>query len=99
MPTPSKKKLPESTARTFRAEYLAKIREKKTQPNGDNSVGLCIKALPMKRQERPLLLGEKLDETVQEVIRETCKTGGVSNTAIVVAAIKGILMEKNPSLL
>ena len=75
--------LSESTARKFRDEYLAKMKEKiKDNPS---PVSPCIEALPTRRQGRPLLLGQKLDETVQEVIRDTRKAGGVINTTTVVA--------------
>lgn len=55
-----------------------------------------IKVLPMKRQGRPLLLGEKLHETIPGFIRET---GLVINTSVVVAMPMGIVSAKDPSLL
>ena len=94
----SQKNLPESTAREFRDEYLAKTKE---MMKDDAASGLSspIKVLQTKRQGRPLLLGQTLDEIVQEVIRDTRKAGGVINTMIVVATAKGIITAKNPSLL
>ena len=51
------------------------------------------------QEKSPLLLGQELDEVVQEVIRDTRRSGGVINTTIVVAPIKGVLSAKNPLLL
>ena len=58
-----------------------------------------IKVLPTKRQGRPLPLGKKLHETVQGLIRETRKAGGVINTSVVVAMPMGIVSAKDASLL
>ena len=58
-----------------------------------------IKVLPTKRQGRPLLVGQKLDETIQGFIRETRKAGGVINTSVVVAMAMGIITSKDPSFL
>ena len=55
--------------------------------------------LPTKKQGRPLLLGQKLDQVVQEVIRDTRTAGGVINTTSVVATTKGVISAKNPTLL
>ena len=72
--------IPESTARKLRAEYLRqfKIEVETKCPSSSPH----IKVLPMKRQRRPLLLGKKLDETIQGFIRETRKAGGVINTSM-----------------
>ena len=55
--------------------------------------------LPTKRQGTPLLVGQKLDETIQDFIRETRKAGGVINTSVVVAMAMGIKTSKDPTLL
>ena len=51
-----------------------------------------------KSLEGPLLLGENLDATVREFVESLRKVGGVVNS-IVMAAAKGIVAAKNPSLL
>ena len=64
-----------------------------------SALSSSIQVLPTKRQGRPLLLGQKLDKIVREVIRDTWKAGGVINTTIVVAIAKDIITAKNPLLL
>ena len=90
------KKIPESTARRLKNEYLAKVKEEICD---GSSPGDPIRLLPTKKQGRPLLLGQELDEVVQEVIRDTRRAGGVINTTIVVATTKGVISAKNPTLL
>ena len=87
--------VPESTARKLRDEYLKKLKE----VSQDSSASMTVKSLPTKRQGRPLLLGQTLDETVQRFISDTRKTGGVINTTVVVATARGIVSAKDPSLL
>ena len=76
--------IPESTARKLRAEYLRQLKiEVETE---GPSCSPHIKVLPTKRQGRPLLLGEKLDETIRGFIRETRKAGVVPMTMSIVSA-------------
>ena len=63
------------------------------------SSGDLIKVLPTKRHVRPLLFGQELDKVVQQVVRDSCRSGGVINTTIVVATTKGVVSAKNPLLL
>ena len=42
------------------------------------------------KQGRPLLLGQALDESVQDYVTSMRTVGGVVNTAIVMAAAEGI---------
>ena len=58
-----------------------------------------VKSLHTKPQGRPLLLGKQLDKSVQEYIDAMRNTGGVVNTAIVMAAARGVIASKNPGLL
>ena len=58
-----------------------------------------IKKLPTKAQDRPLLLGEKLDQAVQEYINNLRKVGRSVNSVIVLAAANGIVAAKDRSLL
>ena len=93
------KNVPESSARKLRAEYLRQLKtEVETEDAKSSSPCTSIKVLPTKRQGRPLLVGQKLDETIQGVIRETRKAGGVINTSVVVAMAMGIITSKDPSL-
>ena len=79
------RKILERTARKLKKEYLAKLKEEICD---GSSSGDPIKVLPTKRWEGPLLLGQKLDEIVEEVVRDTRRSGGVINTTIVVATTK-----------
>lgn len=88
--------LPESTARKLKKEYLAKLKE---QVRDSSSSVEPIRLLPTKKQGRPLLLGQELDQVIQEVIRDIRRSGGVVNTTIVVATTRGVISAKNPSLL
>ena len=57
-----------------------------------------IKELPRKKQGRPLLLPDELDHQIQEYLKDLRKRGMPINTAVVVAAAEGILLNKNASL-
>jgi len=46
-----------------------------------------------------LLIGEDLDRQVQQFIREVQASGGVVNTAITLAAAKGIVLAEDANLL
>lgn len=48
---------------------------------------------------RPLLLGDDLDKQVREYVKYLQERGGVVNTAVVIAAAEGIVMNKNANLL
>ena len=56
-------------------------------------------SVPKKVCGRPLLLGEDLDVTLREFFESLRKVGGVVNTSIVIAAVEGMVVAKNPSLL
>ena len=78
----SDRKLPESTARRFKLEYLSALKDKVS----DHENGVFrdtppeVTALPTKAQGRPLLLGKELDNIVQEYIKSTRKAKGVVNS-------------------
>ncbi len=84
----------ESTCRRLRSEYLAQLKIQKQK--GSDGV---IKALPTKQQGRPLLLGQELDNSVQDYIEALRVLGGVVNTHIVMAATVGIIKAKDITLL
>ena len=56
-------------------------------------------SLPTKPQGRPVLLGQVLDEDVQEYVRSQRAVGGVVNTAIVRAGAEGIILARDRSVL
>ena len=58
-----------------------------------------INKLCEKRWGRPLLIGEDLDHQVQQFIREVQASGGVVNTALTLAATKGIVLAEDANLL
>ena len=53
---------------------------------------LTVNELPMKKKGRPLLLGKKLDDAVQEYILKLRDHGSAINTAIVIAVAKGLAL-------
>ena len=94
----SDRKLPETTARRLKSEYLLAM---KTQLKGckeDDTVPQ-VSSLSKKPQGRPLLLGQELDKSVQDYINALRKVGGVVNTAIVIAAAHGIVGARSTVLL
>jgi hypothetical protein len=103
------KKVPETTARRLKTEYLQKMKEL-VKGGGvaggsgdagiteDNAVAV-VKILPTKAQGRPLLLGAELDKSVQEYVSALRVAGGVVNTAIVQAAALGIVGARDSGLL
>jgi len=57
-----------------------------------------VKELPRKKQGRPFLLPDELDHQVQEYVKDLRKRGLPINSAVVIAAAEGILMNKNATL-
>ena len=57
-----------------------------------------VKELPRKKQGRPFLLPDELDHKVQVYLKDLRKRGLPINSAVVVAAAEGILMNKNATL-
>ena len=58
-----------------------------------------IKSLLSKHQGRMLLLGKKLDQTIQEYIANLRAVGGVVNIFIVIGAARGIICARNSDVL
>ena len=58
-----------------------------------------IKCLPSKHQGRPLLLGKKLDQAIQEYITNLRAVGEVVNVSIVIGAARGIICTQNSDVL
>ena len=88
-------RVPESTTRKYRDLY---IRELERQHTSETSSIPCVSSLPAKNQGRPLLLGE-FDSRVCEYIVRLRQAGGVVNTAVVMAAMHGIVLSHDGTLL
>ena len=84
-------KVPETTARRLKSEHLLKLKD---ECRGESTVPE-VKSLHTKPQGRPLLLGKQLDKSVQEYIDAMRKVGGVVNTAIVMAAARGVIASRH----
>ena len=82
--------LKESTVRTWKTKYTEGLRKRKPLP---------IKALPDRKQGRPLLLGDELDTAVQAYVESIRKLGGVVNTAIVLGGAEAIIADRDRTLL
>ena len=83
--------LKESTVRTWK--YTEGLRKRKPMEP------LPIKALPDRKQGRPLLLGDELDTAVQAYVESIQKLGGVVNTAIVLGGAEAIITDRDRTLL
>ena len=102
-------KVPKPTARRLKKEYLVRLNEVYTEqkkllstlPNNSERNQINKKLLT-KAQGKPLLLGEKLDQAVQEYITNLRKVGRSVNSVIVLAAandVIGVIAAKDKSLL
>lgn len=80
----------EATVRNFKRVYLSKLKA----GNDPDS----ITSFPDRALGRPLLIGE-FDHEVFEYIKQLRAAGGVVNRNIVLAAARGIISHKKPSLL
>ena len=94
----SDRKIPETTARRLKSEYLLVMKAQINESKKDGTVPQ-VSSLSKKPQGRPLLLGQELDKSVQDYINAMRKVGGVVNTAIVIAAANGIVAARSPALL
>ena len=89
-------KISESTVRNIKSAYLKEIHSPKRKLNLDESEVL---ELTPKKRGRKLMLGDELDENVKKMVNSVRNSGGVINSAIVMAAGKGIVLAKDRSLL
>ena len=76
----------ESTVRGLKQAYLTERRRKWLMEDED----LTVHELPIQKKGRPLLLGKKLDDAVQEYILKLREHGSAINTVIVVAVARGL---------
>ena len=51
--------------------------------------------LPLKKQGRPLLLGDSLDLKLQQYVLKVREHSGGVSSALVMAAVKGLILNKN----
>ncbi len=84
----------ESTVHSFRTLYR-EVMLKKRQA-GES---LVVRELPSKQRGRPVLIGKKLDDMVQDYILSVRVGGGMINTPIVIAGSQGIVKTIDRSML
>ena len=85
------KNLKESSIRDWQDAYLKKFKNKlkKAKPGEEVSV----KELPSKKCGRPVLLGTKMDECLQQLLLGMRSQGTPVGTTTVTGAAQGILMK------
>ena len=86
--------LKETLVRRLKNEYRASMK----RPRDDTSTK-DVQELPSKKAERPLLLGNDLDKQVREYVKYLRERSTAVNTAVVIAAAEGIIMNKDANLL
>ena len=86
--------LKETSVRRLKNLY----RENLKKPGGDNSDNVQ-ELMTGQKIGRPLILGDDLDRQVREYVKYLRERGCVVNTAVVIAAAEGIVMNKNANLL
>ena len=84
--------------RKFRDIYHRELESRKRKALNEGTDITLIAELPPMKRGRPLLIQE-LDGQVQEYVKQLRLAGGVINTAVVLAAAKGIVMASNCALL
>ena len=89
--------LKETSVRRLKNEYCTSL--KRPRPRGDTSIEDAVPELPSKKTGRPLLLGNDLDKQVREYVKYLRECSTAVNTAVVIAAAEGIIMNKDASLL
>ncbi len=80
----------EATLRNFKKKYIEEKKRKRLTEEEDD-----VLELSCKRRGRKLLLGDRLDNMVQEYIRRIRDSAGIINTAIVVSSARGILLSQD----
>ena len=85
------KNLKESSVRDWRNVYIKELQDKrKTAKLGEE---LIVDVLPSKKRGRPVLLGEKLDKHLQQLIIIMRTRGTPIGTTVVIGIGRGILMK------
>ena len=89
--------LKETSVRRLKNEYRAGV--KRPWPRGDTSIEDAVPELPSKKTGRPLLLGnDLLDKRVREYVKYLRERSTAVNTAVVIAAAEGIIMNKDATV-
>ena len=81
--------------KAIKNEYHAIVK----RPRDDTSNSKDVQELPSKKTGRPLLLGNDLDKQVREYVKYLRERNSAVNTAVVIAAAEGIIINKDASLL
>ena len=89
--------LKESTVRDWKKAYLAELSKKRLSVCSGKD--LVIDKLPAKQRGRPPLLGEKLDNELQIIIKAMRARGTPISSSILIGVGRGILLKSNRSLL
>ena len=85
----------ESTVRSFKKKYLEEL---KKQPNPGNEAEE-VTSLPARKRGRKVMLGEDLDDKVQNYVEALCTAGTPIGSNIVMAAGEGIVIAHDRTLL
>ena len=85
-----------TSVQTWKTKYVAELNRKRKAGETDD---LTVKALPVKKLGRPLLLGENLDSQVKAYIQALREEGGVVTTSITMAAATAIVRKADRNLL
>ena len=80
-----------STVRLFKKRYLEEVRK---VPRGER-----VDKITSHKRGRPLELGKELDNDVQKYVKALRKAGTPINTAVILAAVEGIITAKHQTLL
>ncbi|KAJ8313592.1 hypothetical protein KUTeg_008153 [Tegillarca granosa] len=83
--------LNESTVRTFRDKFRSEIKSRKRKLDFDNT-DINVETLEPNKRGRKTLLSDDLDKKVQNYLKALRASGGVVNTAITLAAGRGIVL-------
>ena len=84
----------ESTVESIKVDYLQEIKRKRSIGDVDD-----IEMLPVKKQGRPVLLGEQLDKKLQLYLKEIRSKGGTLTAAVAIGAARVLILAENRSKL
>ena len=82
--------LGESTVRLFKRRYVEEVRKAR---------GGRVEKIVSRKRGRPLTLGKELDDDAQKFVKALRKAGTPINTAVILAAVEGIITAKDRTLL
>ena len=82
--------LMETTMHDWKVKYLCKLRKREC-----DGKDLVVKALPFAKMGRPLMLGDDLDNKVQNYVMELRRSGGKVDITVIRAAAAGMVKKKS----